>query len=549
MSRPIHPNRLSRRRILQLASAGAAGVVAKAGLGDEPKAESPPPSMSPMARYFAYGYNQEPYHLPTGPHLFIDWRYVQCGAVAWLKADGSGAPLFAHEEIPNVRGEPWRVPYGIRLEAQKADRIGPIVPNERDWEFMIGGYISLLDLGGKFGLWYEVVPPRAGGETNMLCYAESADGVNWTKPELGLCEFRGSTKNNIVIDGRKCPYGSFHGNGVFVDPNAPPQERFKVVYMAILKDDAPVVRLKRERPWSVTPFGERHKSIIQYAVSPDGLHWTFNDEAMLSHMSDTQTVVYYDGFLKRYVGYFRTIVMNRRAIGRAETTDLRRWPMPETVLWTHTEDDPADDYYDNSKSLYPGTRTMHLMFPTIYKRRVDGCTLRIASSLDGAAWQWLPGGDVLTCGPEGSWDAGCLFGGCGLTEIPGDRVVLPYGGFHRPHKYPRWGHMGQVGLACWKKERLAALVADEQGEFCTQALVLPGETLYLNFETKQAGYVKVAVDDIGDRRLDDCDPLIGDRLKAPVTWKGEQALKVAKGKPAVLRFRLRAAKLYSFEIR
>ncbi len=548
MPKPVQPSRLSRRRILQLASAGAAGVVAGAGRGEEPKAESPLP-MSPAARYFAYGYNQEPYSLPPGPHLFIDWRYVQCGAVAWLKPDGSGAPLFAHEEIPNVRGESWRVPYGIRLEAQKAERIGPIIPNERDWEFMIGGYVSLFDLGGRFGLWYEVVPPRADGEANNLCYAESADGATWTKPELGLCEFRGSTKNNIVIDGRKCPYGSFHGNGVFLDPTAPPQERFKVVYMAILKDDAPVARLKKERPWSVTPFGEQKKSIIQYAASPDGLHWTFNDEAMLSHMSDTQTVVYYDGFLKRYVGYFRTLMMNRRAIGRAETTDLRRWPMPEAVLWTHPQDDPADDYYNNSKSLYPGTQTMHLMFPTIYKRRVDGCTLRMASSLDGAAWQWLPGGDVLTSGPEGSWDCGCFFFGSGLTEIPGDRVVLPYGGFRRPHKYPRWGHVGQIGLACWKKERLAALVADEQGEFCTQALVLPGETLHLNFETKQAGYIRVSVENVDGRTLENCDPLIGDRLKAPVSWRGEPSLKVGKGNPAVLRFRMRAARLYSFEIR
>jgi len=549
MSRFIRENRLGRRRILQMASAGTVGAVARAALGGEPAAESPPPPMSSMARYFAYGYNREPYPLPPGPHLFIDWRYVQCGAVAWLKPDGSGAPLFAHQEIPDVRGEPYRVPWGIRLAAGQAERIGPVLSNDRDWEFMIGGYATLLDLGGRFGLWYEAVPPGGDGEANLLCYAESTDGLNWTKPELGLCEYDGRTKNNIVIDGRRCPYGSFHGNGVFLDPTAPPQERFKVVYMAMLKDDGPIARLKRERPWSVSPFGEAKRSIIQYAVSPDGLHWTFNDGAMLSHMSDTQTVVYYDGFLRRYVGYFRTLVMNRRGIGRAETPDLGRWPVPETLLWSDAGNDPAEDCYTNSKSLYPGTQTMHLMFPTIYKRRVDGCSLRMASSLDGAAWQWIPGGDVLTTGAEGTWDAGCFFAGSGLTEIPGDRVVLPYGGYHRPHKYPRWGRMGQIGLACWKKERLAALVADEQGEFCTQQLLLPGDTLHLNFQTSQAGYIRVAVEDVEGRRLDDCDPLIGDRVKAPVTWRGESSLKVGTGTPVVLRFRMRAARLYSFEIR
>ncbi|MTV80800.1 hypothetical protein GM546_13195, partial [Streptococcus pneumoniae] len=29
-----------------------------------------------------------------------------------------------------------------------------------------------------------------------LCYAESKDGVNWVKPNLGITEFRGSTENN-----------------------------------------------------------------------------------------------------------------------------------------------------------------------------------------------------------------------------------------------------------------------------------------------------------------------------------------------------------------
>jgi hypothetical protein len=266
------------------------------------------------------------------------------------------------------------------------------------------------------------------------------------------------------------------------------------------------------------------------------------------HQSDTQTTVYYDAFLKRYVGYFRTSVMNRRAIGRSETANLRQWPVPETVLWSQPQDDPTEDYYDNSKSLYPGTSTMHLMFPTIYQRRTDSCSLRMASSLDGAVWQWIPGGDVLECGPSGSWDAGCLFGSYGLTELPAGRVVLPYGGFRFPHKYPRFGRMGQVGLAAWKRERLVALQADEEGEFHTQSLRLSGDKLFLNFETKPAGYIKVEVTDAVGRSLDDCDPLIGDQLKAAVTWHGQNSLGVPAARGVVLRFHLRAAKLYSFEV-
>jgi hypothetical protein len=544
--------KLSRRNFLKRGSTALAAAGGTAALGADENPVSPPvvkrDESSKTASIFAYGYHKEPYPLPTGPQLFLDWRYVQCGRVAWQTADGSDAPLFAQREITGVRGKPRAVPFGIRLAPQTAERVGPVIPNDRDWEFMIGGYISLHALDGKFGLWYEVVPPGGGGSANLLCYAESKDGLHWSKPELGLVEFRGSRQNNIVIDGQQCPYKSFHGNSVFLDPTAPPATRFKVIYMAMSKDPGLVERVKRERPWSVSELGERKRTLILLGSSPDGLRWEFSRDILMVHQSDTQTTVYYDAFLKRYVGYFRTVVMNRRAIGRSETAEIRRWPVPETVLWSQAQEDPTEDYYDNSKSLYPGTSTMHLMFPTIYRRRNDDCSLRIASSLDGALWQTIPG-DVLQCGPPESWDAGCLFGGYGLTEIPDGRVVLPYAGFRLPHKYPRFGRMGQVGFAAWKQERLVALEAAEEGEFHTQSLLVSGNRLLLNFQAKPAGHIKVEVADVAGRSLADCDPLVGDQHKAVVTWRGQSSLGVQSNRDLVLRFQLRAAKLFSFEIK
>ncbi|GIT29989.1 MAG: hypothetical protein Ct9H300mP1_20350 [Planctomycetaceae bacterium] len=35
----------------------------------------------------------------------------------------------------------------------------------------------------------------------FYCYAESHDGIRWTKPDLGFVEFNGSKKNNIIWDG------------------------------------------------------------------------------------------------------------------------------------------------------------------------------------------------------------------------------------------------------------------------------------------------------------------------------------------------------------
>ncbi len=37
----------------------------------------------------------------------------------------------------------------------------------------------------------------------VICYAESTDGIHFEKPSLGLVEFEGSTENNIILDGPK----------------------------------------------------------------------------------------------------------------------------------------------------------------------------------------------------------------------------------------------------------------------------------------------------------------------------------------------------------
>jgi len=86
----------------------------------------------------------------------------------------------------------------------------------------------------------------------------------------------------------------------------------------------------------------------------------------MAQMSDTGTTMYYDDVLKKYVGYFRMSFMNRRVIGRRKAQPwTRRGPAPELVVWTDPAELPSNDYYTNGKSLYPGTKTAHLMFPTI----------------------------------------------------------------------------------------------------------------------------------------------------------------------------------------
>src|SRR6185436_3831152 len=132
-------------------------------------------------------------------------------------------------------------------------------------------YPTLGYFDGKYRMWYEVITPYPHGAKDVLCYAESSDGVMWEKPNLGLCEFDGSKSNNIVYDEAVAGHG-FHGIGVCFDPSAPAEQRYKMIYNSSSPADA-IAKLKAQSPGSVTTIGEQKKLLIRIATSPDGVHW------------------------------------------------------------------------------------------------------------------------------------------------------------------------------------------------------------------------------------------------------------------------------------
>lgn len=58
----------------------------------------------------------------------------------------------------------------------------------------------------------------------FACYAESKDGIHWTRPDLGLFEFNGSRNNNIIVIA-----GGLDNSTPFKDtrPDCPADQRYK----------------------------------------------------------------------------------------------------------------------------------------------------------------------------------------------------------------------------------------------------------------------------------------------------------------------------------
>src|SRR5688500_2350804 len=113
---------------------------------------------------------------------------------------------------------------------------------DKPWEGPVSAYYTVFRDGDKIRMYYR------GGE-DFTCYAESTDGIHFTRPELGLVEFNNSKANNILFrDPQDTSFAAFRD----ANPNAKPNERYKAL--------------------SYTVTDEKHGAMTAWA-SPDGIKW------------------------------------------------------------------------------------------------------------------------------------------------------------------------------------------------------------------------------------------------------------------------------------
>ena len=143
-------------------------------------------------------------------------------------------------------------------------------------------YGTVLYDEGRFRMWHyakneELPKPH---ESSMICYAESNDGVQWTKPNLGQKEFKGNCDNNAL----NFPGRQTYGASVIKDDEDPdPQRRYKMVYNPVQESGLVADR-----------FGHG-VSTLGTATSPDGIHWSANSEWPIDVFAEQSSFYKYDG--------------------------------------------------------------------------------------------------------------------------------------------------------------------------------------------------------------------------------------------------------------
>lgn len=373
------------------------------------------------------------------------------------------------------------------------------------------------------------------GTHQVTCYAESKDGIHWTKPELNLFEFEGSTRNNIVWQGDV----GYHNFAPFKDanPDCKPEARYKAL-------------------------GSCKGGLVAFQ-SPDGIHWSLMqpDPVITKGAFDSQNLAFWDVGRGRYVDFHRGGQDGVRAIMTCTSQDFIHWTEPQ---WIDFGDTPPEHLYTNAITPYFRAPHIFLGFPKRFlpSRRSafhpdpgisDGVFM---SSRDGLHWRrWLeafirPGLQRERWVNRNNMTAwGILSTKSAIPGLP-DELSL-----YSSENYYSIDGVCRLRRFTLRPDGFVSIHAPYTGgEFVTHPLVFAGKELALNYSTSAAGSVRVEVTDINHQplkgfELDESPEIYGDDIEKVVEWKSQPDLGVLAGQPIRLRFVLQDADVYSIRFR
>ncbi len=447
---------------------------------------------------------------------------------------------------------------GVELRLHHPTPAEVVLTLDAPWEGNTCAYVTVFRDDGRYRMYYRGshidVKTRQRRE-QVACYAESADGIRWKKPNLGLIEYAKSTENNIVWTGvaahNFCPFKDDN-------PDCPADARYKAV-----------------------GFGEGSggRRALAAFVSPDGLHWKpLRDEPIItSGKFDSQNLAFWDTVRREYRAYYRDFREGRRDIKMSTSKDFLQWSAGK---WLNYGNAPAEQLYTNQ--IRPYYRAPHLVigFPTRYVDRqviesfetlpdFDARRERFAmkhrygtaitegllmTSRDGLAFhRWKEA--FVRPGPrsEGNWSYGDNYLAWHVVETAARQPSYPSElSLYATEGY--WtGAAIRIRRYTLRIDGFASAHAKfDGGELLTRPLTFAGDRLSLNYASSAAGSLMVEIQDANGRpiegfRLADCQPIFGDQIDRAVTWTSKASLSRLRGRPVRLRFVLKDADLYSFQ--
>ncbi|MBL9199648.1 MAG: hypothetical protein JNL39_04035 [Opitutaceae bacterium] len=385
--------------------------------------------------------------------------------------------LFAFDDLSIPLTQNLRV----AMRAPQRHPANPVVPRgpaDAPDSWAVQFYGSIIRDQGKFRLWYVAAGADRGDRSQprsapwRVAYAESADGVNWVKPKLGLVDYRGSRDNNLLLV-EPAPLGILNLK-VLHEPDEPdPARRYKMTTHVWFSKGGQGARFGTLVPF-VSADGLRWKSVRPF--QPVAAEIT-RDDLFLPwiHFEPAGGLYKWDGIY--YASGQNANVASRPYHGRIvrayASGDFTTWTHASTVGFIrpvqHTLLGPGRSR--DGVQTHEGVSVWHRgnVLLGIYGRwsgapEWAGVTIDLGFVLsnDGLSFrepahEWT----MLARGPDGAWDQGGLLQGQGFENI-GELTHLYYGAWdaRRSDASPP---RGGVGIATLPRDRFGDLVVEASG--------------------------------------------------------------------------------------
>lgn len=438
---------------------------------------------------------------------------------------------------------------GVSLQLQRPQPAGIALKFDKAWEGQVSGYVTVIHDGELFRLYYRGRPLTGYGDTDpraqeVTCYAESRDGITFTRPKLGLISFGGNKDNNAIL----ADVGPVtHNFAPFLDtrPGVPKTERFKAV------------------------GGSSASGLIAY-VSADGIHFRkLQDKPIITGGAfDSQNNVLWSDHEQCYVCFFRTFKNGVRWITRTTSTDFLTWTPAVDMTFGEA---PNEHLYTNQTLAY--FRAPHIyvgMAARFWPDRRSLTDQQVAAlKLDAPenyAGLKLESSDAVLLTSRGgdrydrtfleslvrpgtdlkNWTARSNYPARGLVPTgPTEMSIYVQRNYGQPTHYLERLTLRTDGLA-------AVHAGYQKGELTTKPFTFEGQRLTLNLSSSAAGGVFVEIQDAAGQpipgfTLAECRELNTDDLACEVSWKNGSDVSSLAGKPIRLRFRLKDADLFALQ--
>jgi hypothetical protein len=416
-------------------------------------------------------------------------------------------------------------------------------------------YGSIIREGGRFRLWYVAYDDDTANQVASArwraAYAESSDGLHWTKPDLGLVEYHGNKHNNL-IQVEPGPLG-FVNLKVLAEPNEPdPARRYKISTHIYFRHQT--------RLGSLAPF-----------ASADGLRWKLLVEAKpvkaeLRKEDLVLPAVHFEpcGGLYKWEGMYYVCGQNAmnatrpyqgRVVRLYRSADFVHWSPTSSLAFVrepqHTPLGPGHsrEGEQNHEGISVWNRRNVLLgLSGRWHGAAEWADVRVdlgfVVSNDGVhfrepAHEWT----FLKRGEDGQWDQGGVIQGQGFENI-GTQTFIYYGAWD-PRRREGTAPRGGVGIAVLPRDRFADLVVEEAGrgrgdyqlpeitsEFVTAAVPIPrggAPRFYLNADgLGEAAALQVELLDELERPLRgysgaEAAVVRESGFQTPVVWSGKSA--------------------------